>query len=117
MPRECLRTRADLTVLELLFDSDLMRLIGRLLIIAAAVVLLACGLFVLGSMAVRVRHGHWLRRAGPFEVSETTAGQVSREMKMLKRTINEQRMRTAELETLLQALAARIVVVDNKKDS
>jgi hypothetical protein len=115
MPRECLRT--DLTVLELLFDSDAMLLVGRLLIVAAAVVMLACALFVLGSIAVRVRRGHWLRRAGPFEVSETTAGQVSREMKMLKRTIDEQRMRTAALETLLQALAAGVVVVDNEKDS
>ncbi len=117
MPRECLRTRADLTVLDLLFDSDAMLLIGRLLIVTAAVVMLACALFVLGSIAVRIRHGHWLKRAGPFEVSETTAGQVGREMKMLKRTIDEQRMRTSELETLLQALAEGVVVVDNEKDS
>src|SRR5690349_5884655 len=102
MPRECPQTRPGLTVLELLFDSDLMLQVGRLLIVAAAVVLLACGLFLLGSMAVRVRRGHWLKRAGPFEVSET-ATQVSRKMETLEQTIDEQRTRIAVLESLLNA--------------
>jgi hypothetical protein len=117
MPRECLQARPDLTVLELLFDSDAMLLTGRLLIVTAAAVMLACGFFILGSIAVRIRHGHWLKRAGPFEVSDTRAGQAGREMKKLKRTIDEQRTRTAELETLLETVAAGFIVVDNEEDS
>lgn len=106
MPRECLRTPADLTVLELLFGSDAMLLIGRLLIVAAAVVMLASTLFVLGSIAVRVRRGHWLKRAGPFEVSDTTAGKVGRETEALERTIDAQRTRIAVLESLLTSGAS-----------
>jgi hypothetical protein len=109
MPCECLRTGADLTVLELLFDSDVMLRIGRLLIIVAAVVMLACGLFVLGSIAVRMRRGHWLRRAGPFEVSDTV-DEVNQEMETLERTVGEQRARIAELETQLSASIETLVV-------
>jgi hypothetical protein len=115
MPRECLRS--DLTVLELLFDSDATLLIGRLLIIAAAVVMLACGLFVLGSIAVRIRHGHWLKRAGPFEVSETTAGQVGRETETLERTIDAQRTRIAVLESLLNVWGKPLVDTNDEGDS
>lgn len=51
MPRECPPTRPDPALLGALFDSEAMLLMGRLLIVAAAVVMLACGLFVLGSMS------------------------------------------------------------------
>jgi hypothetical protein len=112
MPRECLRT--DLTVLELLFDSDAMLLIGRLLISVAAVVLLACGLFVLGSITVRVRHGHWLKRAGPFEVSDTTADEVIREIETLEHTIGQQRATIAALESLLSVWGEPLVDADNE---
>jgi hypothetical protein len=114
MPHECLRTRADLTVLELLFDSDPMLLIGRLLIVAAAVVMLAVGLFVLSSIAVRIRRGHWLRRAGPFEVSDPTPGEVGREIEALERTVGEQRARIAELEGRLSASTEALVTVERK---
>jgi hypothetical protein len=99
MPRECLRT--DPTILELLFDSGAMLLVGRLLIVAAAVVMLACGLFVLGSIAVRTRRGHWLRRAGPFEVSDTRVGEVDLVTEAFRETISEQLGRIAALEALL----------------
>jgi hypothetical protein len=115
VPRECLRT--DLTVLELLFDSDAMLLIGRLLIVAAAVVMLACGFFLLGSMVVRVRQGRWLKRAGPFEVSDTTAGEVIREIETLEHTISQQRATIAVLESLLSVWGKPLVDADTKGDS
>ena len=101
MPRECLRTRPDLTLLELLFDSEPMLVVGRLLIFAAVVVMLACGVFVLGSIVVRIRRGHWLKRAGPFEVSDTTVDEMNREIGALEHTVFEQRMRIADLEAVL----------------
>lgn len=117
MPRECLRTHPDLTLLEVLFDSEAMLLMGRLLLVVAAVVMLACGLFLLGSMAVRVRRGHWLKRAGPFEVSDTTAGEVGQEIEALERTVGEQRVMIAELETLLSVWAKPLVGANAEGDS
>jgi hypothetical protein len=117
MPRDCPSTRADLTVLKLLFDSSAMVFVGRLLIVVAAVVMLSCALFVLGSIAVRARRGHWLRRAGPFEISEGTVEEVNREAEALKNTIDEQRTRIASLETLLGTWAKARVVVHDKRDS
>ncbi|HEU0018667.1 MAG TPA: hypothetical protein VFQ14_00110 [Thermoleophilaceae bacterium] len=115
MPRECLRT--DLTVLELLFDSDAMLLIGRLLIIAAAVVMLACGLFVLGSIAVRIRRGHWLRRAGSFEVSDTRVGEVDQVTEALREAISEQLGRIAALEAMLGVWTKEPIDIDDNGDS
>jgi hypothetical protein len=68
-------------------------------------------------MAVRVRHGHWLRRAGPFEVSETTAGQVGRETQTLERTIDAQRTRIAVLESLLNVWGKPLVGTNDEGDS
>ena len=101
MARECLRTPSDLSVPQSLFDSDAMLLVGRLGIVAAALVMLAGGLFVLGSIAVRVRRGHWLSRAGPFEISDIVSGEVDGEIAKLELTVSEQRVRITTLEALL----------------
>jgi hypothetical protein len=53
---------------------------ARLLLISAAFVLAVGGVYVIVSTLVRMRNREWLRRAGPFEVSELSldalAGQV-----------------------------------------
>jgi hypothetical protein len=75
---------------------------GRLLIVLAAVVLLACAVFVLASIAVRMRQGHWLRRAGPFEVSETATGKVDHRLYGLEEIVVAQRIEIAELGALVE---------------
>ena len=115
MSRDCPRAHPDLTVLELLFDSEAMLLIGRLAIVSAAVVMLVCGLFVLGSIAVRIRRGHWLRRAGPFEVSDTRVGEVDQVTEALREVIGEQLGRITALEALLGVWAKG--PVDDNGDS
>ena len=47
---------------------------ARLLLISTAAVLALGGLLV--SMGIRVKNGEWLRRAGPFEVSEPAVGEI-----------------------------------------
>lgn len=49
---------------------------ARLLLISTAAVLAFGGLFIVVSMGIRVRNGEWLRRAGPFEVSEPAVGEI-----------------------------------------
>jgi len=43
---------------------------GRLLLVSATGVLAFGGIFIVVSIAIRMRNGEWLRRAGPFEISE-----------------------------------------------
>lgn len=52
---------------------------SRLLLVSAAAVLAFGGVFVVVSTVVRMRNGDRLRRAGPFEVSETAAGEIEGE--------------------------------------
>jgi hypothetical protein len=49
---------------------------ARLLLVAAALVLAAGGVFIVGSTIVRMKSGDWLKRAGPFEVSEAAVGEM-----------------------------------------
>lgn len=44
---------------------------SRLVLVSAAFVLAVGGLFIVVSTIVRMKNRDWLRRAGPFEVSET----------------------------------------------
>lgn len=59
-------------VLDVVFDNRPVVWAARLLLVSIAFVLAVGGAFVVASTVVRMRNGDWLRRAGPFEVSETT---------------------------------------------
>lgn len=43
---------------------------ARMLLVAAAGVLAFGGAFIVLSIGIRMKNGEWLRRAGPFEISE-----------------------------------------------
>lgn len=109
MPRDCPPTQVAPTVIEVLFDSQAMLFVGRLLIVVAAAVLLACAVFLLVSMAVRMRWGHWLKRAGPFEISEIQTGAVDQRRQLLTDGLAAQRSQLAELEALLDVVKRAVV--------
>ncbi len=69
--------RSNPTVVELVFDSPGVVLAARVLLVLAALVLAVAGAFIVGSMIVRMRNGDWLKRIGPFEVSETAAADLA----------------------------------------
>jgi hypothetical protein len=58
--------------LDNIFDSRAIVWIARLLLASAATVLVIAGAFIVASTVVHMRSGHWLARAGPFEISEHT---------------------------------------------
>lgn len=58
------------------FDNRAVLLAARLLLVSAAAVLAFGGLFIVISIGVRMKNGEWLRRAGPFEISETTLSEI-----------------------------------------
>lgn len=98
----CPPARTNQTVPELLFGSGVMVVVGRLVILAVAVVLLVCAVFVLVSVVVRMRRGHWLRRAGPFEVSETVMGDVGLQAQALAEVLTTREGQLVEFEFLLE---------------
>ncbi|HMJ04278.1 MAG TPA: hypothetical protein VK506_15160 [Conexibacter sp.] len=63
--------------LDNIFASREIVWIARLWLASAALVLVVAGVFVVTSTVVRMRNGHWLKRAGPFEVSERTLGRTA----------------------------------------
>jgi len=52
------------------FDNRAVLWAARLLLVSAAVVLAFGGIFIVLSISIRMKNGEWLRRAGPFEISE-----------------------------------------------
>jgi len=58
------------------FDNRGVLWAARLLLVSAAGVLAIGGIFIVVSIGIRMRNGEWLRRAGPFEVSEGPLSQA-----------------------------------------
>lgn len=52
------------------FDNRGVLWAARLLLVSAAGVLAFGGIFIVVSIGIRMKNGEWLRRAGPFEISE-----------------------------------------------
>ena len=53
------------------FDNRGVLWAARLLLVSAAGVLAFGGVFIVLSIGIRMKNGEWLRRAGPFEISES----------------------------------------------
>jgi hypothetical protein len=58
------------------FDNRAVLWAARLLLVSAAGVLAFGGIFIVLSISIRMKNGEWLRRAGPFEISEGTLAQA-----------------------------------------
>lgn len=61
------------------FDNRGVLWAARLLLVSAAAVLAFGGIFIVLSISIRMKNGEWLRRAGPFEISEGTLDQAKDE--------------------------------------
>jgi hypothetical protein len=67
------------------FDNRGVLWAARLLLVSAAGVLAVGGAFIVVSIGIRMRNGEWLRRAGPFEISETSVGEAEGEVEYWRR--------------------------------
>lgn len=61
------------------FDNRGVLWAARLLLVSAAAVLAFGGIFIVVSIGIRMKNREWLRRAGPFEISEETLAQAKGE--------------------------------------
>lgn len=66
----------DPDFIDTIFDNRGVLWTARLLLVSAAAVLAVGGVFIVVSIGIRTKNGEWLRRAGPFEVSEITMREI-----------------------------------------
>lgn len=75
---------------------------ARLLLVSAAAVLAFGGLFIVASIGMRMKNREWLRRAGPFEISETTLSEMTVQRDRWRVAALLQQERVAELTERLE---------------
>lgn len=75
---------------------------ARLLLVSAAVVLAIGGVFIVGSIIIRMKNGDWLKRAGPFEVSEIAMADLEAQVSLWRSVALDGQDELAELRELLQ---------------
>jgi hypothetical protein len=66
----------DPNFIDTIFNNRAVLWTARLLLVSAAAVMAVGGVFIVVSIGIRTKNGEWLKRAGPFEVSETTVGEI-----------------------------------------
>lgn len=70
---------------DVVFDNRGVIWTARLLLVSAAGVLAFGGIFIVVSIGIRMKSGEWLRRAGPFEISDGSLGQAEGESEFWRR--------------------------------
>lgn len=66
----------DPDFIDIVFDNRAVVWAARLLLVS---ILAFGGSFIVVSIVIRMKNGEWLRRAGPFEISETTLSEMERQ--------------------------------------
>ncbi|MGN6258799.1 MAG: hypothetical protein ACTHN3_13810 [Solirubrobacterales bacterium] len=84
------------------FDNRGVLWAARLLLVSAAGVLAFGGIFIVVSIGIRMKNGEWLRRAGPFEISEGKVSQAEDEIEYWHRTALERRKEIRNLRERLR---------------
>jgi hypothetical protein len=83
--------------IDIVFDNRGVIWAARLLLVSAAVVLAFGGVFIVVSTGIRMKNGEWLRRAGPFEVSETTVSEIEGQLDQWRSTALARQEKVVEL--------------------
>jgi hypothetical protein len=92
----------DPDFLDTVFDNRGVVWAARLLLVSAAGVLACGGIFIVLSIGIRIKNGEWLRRAGPFEISEGPVGQAEGELEFWRRAAEANEEKTVELRDRLR---------------
>jgi hypothetical protein len=92
----------DPDFLDTVFDNRGVVWAARLLLVSAAGVLGFGGVFIVLSIGIRIKNGEWLRRAGPFEISEGPVGQAEGEVDFWRRAAEASEAKASELQDKLK---------------
>lgn len=88
------------------FDNRGVLWAARLLLVSAAGVLAFGGIFIVVSIGIRMKNGEWLRRAGPFEISEGSLSQAEEEAAFWHGAFQDGQKEIARLREQLDGLVA-----------
>lgn len=97
-----LPVKASPNFIDTIFDNRLVVWAARLLLVSAAAVLAFGGVFIAVSIGIRMKNGHWLRRAGPFEVSEKAIDDITDQFEHWRDEALASQVEIAELKTRLE---------------
>jgi hypothetical protein len=96
------------------FDNRGVLWAARLLLVSAAGVLALGGVFIVVSIGIRMRNGEWLRRAGPFEISEGDVGEAENEIGFWRWTALVNQRKVAKLEEQLERAEELLEVLESR---
>lgn len=96
------------------FANRAVLLAARMLLMSAAGVLALGGVFTAASIGIRMKNGEWLRRAGPFEISDGKLAQAEAEIDFWQQEALANRQEVIALE---QRLAHTDELTGNLPDS
>lgn len=74
-----IRQRSDPGWIDNVFASKTVLFAARVVLFSLAIVLFFGAIYTIVSVVVRMKHRHWLRRIGPFEVSEQAVTDLRQE--------------------------------------
>lgn len=92
----------DPDFVDVVFDNRGVIWAARLLLVSAAGVLAFGGIFIVVSIGIRMRNGEWLRRAGPFEISEESLDRAKDEAGLWHRVAQTSQEENANLRKRLR---------------
>lgn len=88
--------------IDTIFDNRGVVWAARLLLVSAAGVLAVGGIFIVGSTVIRMKNEEWLRRAGPFEISETAVSEIEGQVEFWREAALAGQEEVAELTDRLE---------------
>jgi len=94
------------------FDNRGVIWAARLLLVSAAAVLAFGGVFIVVSTGIRMKNREWLRRAGPFEISETAVSEVERQLDQWRVAAQARQKKVLELTERLDESEELIAELD-----
>lgn len=111
-----LPSTTDPDFIDNVFDNRAVIWAARLLLVSAAAVLAFGGLFIVISTGIRMKNGEWLRRAGPFEISETAVSEIEGQVDFWRQAALAGQEEVAELTERLEESDELIEQLHNMLD-
>jgi hypothetical protein len=105
--------------IDTIFDNRFVIWAARLLLVSAAAVLAFGGVFIALSIGIRIRRGHWLSKAGPFEISGAAEEKIESHIDFWRDSAIEGRTEIKQLKGQLQEsdeLAEELQLQRSKSD-
>jgi hypothetical protein len=93
---------SDPNFIDTIFNNKGVIWAARLLLVSAGVVLAVGGVFIISSTVIRMKNGDWLKRAGPFEVSENALVELENQIEFWRTAALEGQEEISELRELLE---------------